>query len=93
MQEFDTEWIAKRAYALWEEEGRPDGRHDAHWQQAAEAFRALQESANITTANAERRIRRAQPLATEREQTSKAEAPGPDGTRGKTTSSRGRRKE
>ena len=93
MAEFDTDWIANRAYALWEEEGRPDGRHDVHWQQAAEAFRSLQESADITTANAQRRIRSAQPLATEREETSKAAAPAPDGTRGKTTSSRSRRKE
>jgi len=24
----------QKAYALWEEEGRPEGRHDAHWHQA-----------------------------------------------------------
>lgn len=24
----------QKAYALWEEEGRPEGRHEAHWQQA-----------------------------------------------------------
>ncbi|MGO6814077.1 DUF2934 domain-containing protein [Rhizobium brockwellii] len=28
------EWISKRAYAIWEERGRPDGRDDEHWRQA-----------------------------------------------------------
>jgi predicted flap endonuclease-1-like 5' DNA nuclease len=26
--------IAARAYAIWEEEGRPHGRHEIHWQRA-----------------------------------------------------------
>lgn len=26
--------IRDRAYAIWEREGRPDGRHDEHWEQA-----------------------------------------------------------
>ncbi|WP_081718334.1 DUF2934 domain-containing protein [Lutibaculum baratangense] len=26
--------IRERAHALWEEEGRPEGRHDAHWERA-----------------------------------------------------------
>ncbi|OLP59191.1 hypothetical protein BJF93_04640 [Xaviernesmea oryzae] len=26
--------VRARAYRLWEEEGRPEGRHDHHWQQA-----------------------------------------------------------
>ncbi|MBB5576833.1 MULTISPECIES: DUF2934 domain-containing protein [Rhizobium] len=29
------EWIKKRAYSLWEEAGRPDGRDQEHWNQAA----------------------------------------------------------
>lgn len=28
------ERIRKRAYALWEEEGRPEGRADEHWHRA-----------------------------------------------------------
>lgn len=28
--------IQERAYAIWEAEGRPDDRADAHWQQAEE---------------------------------------------------------
>ena len=28
-------WIRERAYALWEQEGRPAGREHQHWFQAA----------------------------------------------------------
>jgi hypothetical protein len=28
--------IQKRAHEIWEQEGRPDGRHEEHWRQAAE---------------------------------------------------------
>ena len=27
-------WLAKRAYELWEEAGRPDGANHMHWEQA-----------------------------------------------------------
>ncbi len=26
--------LRERAYTIWIDEGRPEGRHDAHWQQA-----------------------------------------------------------
>ncbi|WFU11127.1 DUF2934 domain-containing protein [Rhizobium sp. CB3090] len=29
------EWIKRRAYSLWEEAGRPHGRDQEHWNQAA----------------------------------------------------------
>ena len=29
------EWIAKRAYVLWEQSGRPHGFEHEHWSQAA----------------------------------------------------------
>jgi len=29
------EWINKRAYSLWEAEGRPHGKDQEHWEQAA----------------------------------------------------------
>lgn len=29
------EWISKRAYSLWEAEGRPHGKDREHWEQAA----------------------------------------------------------
>jgi hypothetical protein len=28
----------ERAYKIWEEEGRPDGRHDDHWKRAGEGL-------------------------------------------------------
>lgn len=34
------EWIAARAYRLWEQDGRPDGRDHEHWQQASDAWLA-----------------------------------------------------
>jgi hypothetical protein len=30
--------IRARAYQIWEEEGRPQGRHELHWQRAMEFF-------------------------------------------------------
>jgi hypothetical protein len=30
-----SEWISKRAYAIWEAAGRPHGRDSEHWEQAA----------------------------------------------------------
>ncbi len=30
--------IRARAHQIWEEEGRPNGRHDIHWQRACEAI-------------------------------------------------------
>lgn len=38
--------IRERAYAIWIEEGRPEGRADAHWRQAADALD--QEEAAVT---------------------------------------------
>jgi len=32
------EWIKSRAYALWEEEGRPHGKHAEHWEQARQEY-------------------------------------------------------
>jgi hypothetical protein len=32
------EKIRKRAHAIWEEEGSPEGRHDEHWERAAREF-------------------------------------------------------
>jgi len=31
--------ISRRAYQIWEEEGRPEGRHDEHWQRAERELR------------------------------------------------------
>lgn len=56
MPDRDYDWIARRAYALWEEEGHPHGRDDAHWQAALSDYDMLQLSARQTMENAERRI-------------------------------------
>lgn len=37
------DWINQRAYALWETEGRPEGRGGEHWQQAAREYQLLEE--------------------------------------------------
>lgn len=36
MQPDRAERIQRRAHAIWEREGRPEGRQDEHWQQARE---------------------------------------------------------
>jgi len=35
------EQIAARAYALWQAEGQPDGRHEEHWYRAAREIAAV----------------------------------------------------
>jgi hypothetical protein len=30
----DAETVARRAHEIWEQEGRPEGRHQEHWQTA-----------------------------------------------------------
>ncbi|TXH83236.1 MAG: DUF2934 domain-containing protein [Rhizobium sp.] len=35
MLESRDEWIKKRAYAIWEEEGYPSGRDVEHWERAS----------------------------------------------------------
>lgn len=34
------DWIAKRAYLIWEEAGRPHGQDDRHWQEASDDWSA-----------------------------------------------------
>lgn len=45
------EQLRKRAYRKWEEEGRPEGHHDRHWQEAESEF-ANVESEKISGAEA-----------------------------------------
>ncbi|OCJ07274.1 hypothetical protein A6U86_09430 [Rhizobium sp. AC27/96] len=45
MLESRDEWIKKRAYAIWEEEGYPAGRDGIHWEQASSERIALEKSA------------------------------------------------
>jgi hypothetical protein len=37
-------WIAKRAYYLWEEAGRPEGKSEEHWAKAAAERDALEQT-------------------------------------------------
>ncbi|MDX3924247.1 MAG: DUF2934 domain-containing protein [Shinella sp.] len=34
MSDTRKEWISKRAYSIWEEQGKPHGRDAEHWEQA-----------------------------------------------------------
>ena len=36
----DEHHIRQRAYEIWEQEGRPDGRQDEHWAQACQEIEA-----------------------------------------------------
>jgi hypothetical protein len=36
MQDDREHRIRERAHALWEQAGRPEGRHDEHWRQASQ---------------------------------------------------------
>ena len=40
----ESDWISKRAYTLWEQEGRPHGRDSDHWEQAKSEYGLLQKS-------------------------------------------------
>jgi hypothetical protein len=41
--------IQRRAYAIWEKEGRPEGRHDDHWRRANEEMHGLEDAPNQTS--------------------------------------------
>ncbi|KQV82151.1 DUF2934 domain-containing protein [Rhizobium sp. Root1220] len=42
----------ERAYKIWEDEGRPEGHHEDHWQRAEDQHEATeQEAANVAEAN------------------------------------------
>jgi hypothetical protein len=39
----DAETVARRAHEIWEQEGRPEGRHQEHWQTAERELSAAPE--------------------------------------------------
>ncbi len=41
MADNEDDWIKKRAYALWEEEGQPHGKDAEHWEQARREYSAF----------------------------------------------------
>jgi Protein of unknown function (DUF2934) len=46
--------IERRAYALWQAEGQPDGRHEEHWQRAMRELEA-EENGNAAAKRTPRR--------------------------------------
>lgn len=54
MNNDQEQWLQQRAYAIWEVEGRPDGRDREHWEQATrELSAALAAEQNESGASAE----------------------------------------
>lgn len=43
MEDDNNELIKRRAYAIWESEGRPEGRHDDHWRRASAEMHGLED--------------------------------------------------
>jgi hypothetical protein len=60
--------IERRAYALWEAEGQPHGRHEEHWSRAAQQIEAEQaagkRSSRRSAANTGSRLPRRQKKVT-----------------------------
>jgi hypothetical protein len=48
MHQGDDEHIRRKAYEIWESEGRPAGQHDEHWRRARENFRTDKGAAEIS---------------------------------------------
>lgn len=42
MQVSELEWISKRAYTLWEQDGRAHGKDSEHWEQAKKEYGLLE---------------------------------------------------
>lgn len=41
MTQMAVNWISTRAYALWEQNGRPEGKDVEHWRQAEEEYERM----------------------------------------------------
>lgn len=55
------ERIRRRAYEIWQEEGRPAGRDDAHWDMATEQI-AIEDNQRLTTKPVTEPVEPAEPL-------------------------------
>ena len=58
-----NEWIARRAYALWEEEGRPAGRDSEPWHKASGEWTKLSETALAVRQKSTKRVKDASATA------------------------------
>jgi Protein of unknown function (DUF2934) len=65
---FPDDAIRMRSYLIWEREGRPEGRHEEHWLQAAQELRA--ETPAKPRAKTARPARASTPVAGRRRQPS-----------------------
>jgi hypothetical protein len=52
MHQGDDDNIRRKAYELWESEGRPEGRHDEHWRKAHQSFAQDKNTAEISGGSA-----------------------------------------
>lgn len=44
MESDKEDLIRRRAYALWEKEGRPEGKQEEHWRRAHEEMHGLEDA-------------------------------------------------
>ncbi len=71
------DWINQRAYALWEAEGRPDGRGGEHWQQAAREYQLLERTrASADGSDLIERLKTMGRIMREADRDDRSEAPG-----------------
>lgn len=82
--------IKAEAYRRWEQEGRPDGHHDRHWQEAADAVSQGGASEPIDSEGTTQAVKTpkarasaAKPKAAKAEQDTKAVAEAPKRPRAK----------
>ncbi|EJZ19134.1 DUF2934 domain-containing protein (plasmid) [Rhizobium sp. Pop5] len=85
MTETREEWIKKRAYALWEEEGYPTGRDSIHWDQARHERDTLEGSA--ATSNGKEVKTKAKRTVTSSKKTNGVVTPAPKRTASRKTAS------
>ncbi|MCR0983285.1 DUF2934 domain-containing protein [Roseomonas populi] len=52
MQDQKQDLIRERAHAIWEQEGRPEGRHAEHWQRAEQEFSSSGQQPELTAEGA-----------------------------------------
>jgi hypothetical protein len=57
MADNQEEWVRKRAYALWEEEGYPTGKHDEHWERARHEYAAFNSSSSKKTSPRQKAVK------------------------------------
>lgn len=76
MEHMDMQWIAGRAYAIWEEEGRPEGRQDEHWLIAERDFQMMQEGERALANLPDEAMKPKKPAAKPRKTSAKAGTTG-----------------